>query len=145
MSASQPPATRILRVHTFVYQRTNGLIGHRLLGATCLMLRTTGRKTGQTRTNSLIYARDGDRYLVVASKAGDPKAPAWLLNLQADPEVEVQIGRKRFQATATEIGRGDPDYARVWKLVNENNRNRYDEYQDKTTRPIPVVALSRTA
>jgi deazaflavin-dependent oxidoreductase (nitroreductase family) len=133
-----------LRVHAFVYEHSNGLIGHRLLGVPCLMLRTTGRRTGQTRTNALVYAKDGDRYLVVASKGGDPKAPAWLLNLRAKPEVDVQIGRSRFQATCTEIGPEDPDYTRVWKLVNDNNSDRYDAYQRKTTRPIPVVALSRT-
>jgi deazaflavin-dependent oxidoreductase (nitroreductase family) len=133
----------VLRAQAFIYERTDGLIGHRMLGVPCLMLRTTGRKTGQTRTNSLVYATDGDRYLVVASKGGDPKAPAWLLNLRAKPEVEVQIGRARFTATAAEIGRDDPDYARVWKLANDKNSNRYDAYQKKTTRPIPVVALTR--
>jgi deazaflavin-dependent oxidoreductase (nitroreductase family) len=133
-----------LRVHAFIYEHTDGLIGHRMLGVPCLMLRTTGRKTGQTRTNSLVYAKDGDRYLVVASKGGSPKAPSWLLNLRAKPEVQVQIGRMRFQATGTEIGPDDPDYARLWKLVNDNNGNRYDAYQQQTTRPIPVVALSRT-
>ncbi len=65
-----------LEVHAFIYEHTDGLIGHRLLVVPCLMLRTTGRKTGQTRTNSLVYANDGDRYIVVASKGGDPKAPA---------------------------------------------------------------------
>jgi len=100
-----------LLVHAFIYEHTDGLIGHRVLGVPCLMLRTTGRKTGQTRTNSLVYARDGGRYLVVASKGGDPKAPAWLLNIRAKPQVQVQIGRTRFQATGTEIGPDDPDYA----------------------------------
>ena len=57
--------------------------------------------------------------------------------------MEVQIGRTRFAATATEIGLGDPDYARLWKLVNDNNGDRYDAYQKKTTRPIPLVALTR--
>lgn len=132
-----------LQVQAFLYEHTDGLIGHRMLGVPCLMLRTTGRRTGQTRANSLVYAKDGDRYMVVASKGGDPKAPAWLLNLRAKPEVEVQIGRTRLPATATEIGRGDPDYARLWKLVNDKNGNRYDEYQKKTTRPIPLVALTR--
>ena len=132
-----------LQAHAFVYEHTDGLIGHRLLGVPCLMLRTTGRKSGQTRTNSLVYARDGDRYLVVASKGGNPKAPAWLLNLRAKPDVEVQIGRTRFRAIAAEIGPADPDYVRLWKLVNDNNGGRYDEYQKKTTRPIPIVALRR--
>ena len=133
-----------LRVQAFLYEHTDGLIGHRMLGVPCLMLRTTGRKTGQTRTNSLVYATDGGRYMVVASKGGAPKAPAWLLNLRASPEVEVQIGRTRFPATAAEIVRGDPDYARLWRLVNDKNGNRYEAYQKKTTRPIPVVALTRT-
>lgn len=134
-----------LQVHAFIYEHTGGLIGHRALGVPCLMLRTTGRKTGQTRTNSLVYATDGDRYIVVASKGGDPRAPAWLLNLRAKPAVDVQIGRTRFPATATEIGLGDQDYARLWKLVNDQNGNRYDAYQKKTTRPIPVVALAPAA
>ena len=135
----------ILQIQGFLYEHTNGLIGHRILGVPCLMLRTTGRRTGQTRTNSLVYAKDGDRYIVVASKGGDPKAPAWLLNLRAKPEVDVQIARIRFPATAAEIGPDDPDYARLWKRANDKNRNRYDEYQKKTTRPIPVVALTRAA
>jgi F420H(2)-dependent quinone reductase len=143
MSISQSVFHHVLQAHAFIYERTDGLAGHRLLGVPCLMLRTSGRRTGQTRTNSLVYASDGERYLVVASKGGDPKAPAWLLNLRANPNVEVQVGRRRFPATAAEIGSGDPDYARLWKLVNDNNANRYDAYQKKTTRPIPIVALSR--
>lgn len=133
----------VLQVHAFLYERSDGLVGHRLLGKPCLMLRTTGRKSGQVRTNSLVYAKDGDRYLVVASKGGDPRPPGWLLNLRAKPEVQVQIGRTRFPATSSEIGPDDPDYARLWQIVNENNDDRYVAYQKKTTRPIPVVALSR--
>jgi F420H(2)-dependent quinone reductase len=144
MSLYETVFSTTLQVHAFVYEHTGGAIGHRVLGVPCLMLRTTGRKSGQTRTNSLVYANDGDRYLVVASKGGSPQAPAWLLNLRAKPEVEVQIARTRFPATGTEIGPEDADYARLWKLVNDNNANRYDAYQKKTTRPIPVVALTRT-
>jgi deazaflavin-dependent oxidoreductase (nitroreductase family) len=132
----------VLRAHAFIYERTDGLIGHRLLGVPCLMLRTTGRKSAKTRVNSLVYAKDGDRYVVVASKGGDPKAPAWLLNLRAHPTVEVQIGRKRFPAIAVEIGPSEPDYPELWKLVNDKNSNRYDGYQEKTTRQIPVVTLT---
>jgi deazaflavin-dependent oxidoreductase (nitroreductase family) len=144
MSIYETAFQTTLRVHAFVYEHSKGLIGHRVLGVPCLMLSTTGRKTGQTRTNSLVYATDGDRYLVVASKGGAPNPPAWLLNLRAKPEVEVQIGRTRFPATGTEIGPEDPDYARLWKIVNDNNSDRYEAYQKKTTRPIPVVALRRT-
>ena len=106
------------------------------------MLRTTGRKSGQTRTNSLVYARDGERWLVVPSNGGADRPPAWQFNLQADPQVEIQVGRGRTPVTATVIGHDDPDFARVWKLVNDGNSQRFAAYQEKTTRQIPVVALS---
>jgi deazaflavin-dependent oxidoreductase (nitroreductase family) len=107
-----------------------------------LLLRTTGRKSGATRTNGLVYALDGDDYLVVASKGGAPTAPAWLHNLRADPNVEIQVGRERRPATARVVEQSDPDYERLWKIVNENNNDRYTAYQEKTSRPIPIVKLT---
>ena len=130
-----------LRVHQVLYEQTDGLIGHRILGVATLLLRSTGRRTGQTRTNALNYVEDGGRYIVVASRGGAPTPPAWLLNLQANPEVEVQIARRRISCTATVLGRDDPDFARLWRLVNAKNSNRYDVYQRKTDRQIPLVAL----
>ena len=73
----------VLRVHDKLYKATDGRIGHRLLGVPTLLLRTTGRRSGVTRTNSLVYALDGADYLVVASKGGADQPPAWLLNLEA--------------------------------------------------------------
>ena len=74
-----------LKLHQAVYEGTRGLVGHRiLLGMPALMLRTTGRRTGQTRTNALVYGKDGKRLLVCASNGGHHKPPAWLLNLEAD-------------------------------------------------------------
>jgi deazaflavin-dependent oxidoreductase (nitroreductase family) len=134
-----------LRTHQFLYEKTDGLVGHRLLGVATLLLRTTGRRSGQTRTNALNYVEDGGRYVVVASKGGAPAPPAWLLNLQANPEVEVQIARRRIPCTATVLGREDPDYERLWKLVNDKNAGRYDAYQAKTERQIPLVALTPKA
>lgn len=131
-----------LQVHQFLYERTDGLVGHRLLGVTTLLLRTRGRRSGETRTNALNYVEDGGRYIVVASKGGTPSPPAWLLNLQADSAVEVQIARQRIPCEATVLGHDDPDFARLWKLVNDHNSGRYDEYQRKTDRPIPLVALT---
>lgn len=131
-----------LRLHEALYERTDGLIGHRMLGVPTLLLRTTGRRTGQTRTNALVYAQDGDRYLVVPSNGGADRPPAWLHNLRAQPQVEIQIGRRRRPARAEVIDQDAPDFARVWKAVNDNNRGRYDGYQSKTSRPIPVVALT---
>ncbi|HEY7255841.1 MAG TPA: nitroreductase family deazaflavin-dependent oxidoreductase [Solirubrobacterales bacterium] len=134
--------SQVLGVHEKVYKATDGRIGHRVLGVPCLLLRTKGRRSGATRTNGLVYAGDGDDYVVVASKGGDPKNPAWFLNLEANPEVEVQIGRERRKGTARVVARSDPDYERLWKLVNENNRDRYTEYQEKTDRPIPIVVIT---
>jgi F420H(2)-dependent quinone reductase len=132
----------VLRVHDAVYQKTNGWIGHRTLGIPSLLLHTVGAKTGQARTASLTYARDGGNYLVVASKGGDPKAPGWYHNLKADPNVEINVGPKRFGVTAKPVLPDDPDYGRLWQIVNKNNGDRYTAYQKKTSRPIPVVVLT---
>jgi len=131
-----------LRVHQAVYERSSGLIGHRVLGLPTLLLRTTGRKSGKPRTIAIVYVRDGDRYIIVASNGGADRPPAWLLNLQAEPNVEVQIARDRRPAVATVIGRDDPDFERLWRLADDHNRGRYDAYQRQTERPIPVVALT---
>jgi deazaflavin-dependent oxidoreductase (nitroreductase family) len=132
----------MLRAHAAVYEGTDGRIGHRLLGVPTLMLRSTGRKSGVTRTNSLVYAPDGDRWVVVPSNGGAARAPAWLHNVRAQPKVEVQVGRRRLPATAAEITPGDPDFERLWKTVNDNNKGRYDVYQSKTSRVIPLVVLT---
>ena len=131
----------ILKIHQSIYEATDGRLGHELLGVPTLLLRTTGRKSGQTRTNALIYLDDNGSKVVVASKAGDPKPPAWLLNLQANPEVEYQLNRDRVAATAEVLEKNHPDYDRLWKEHNEHNAGRYDEYQSKTERPIPLVRL----
>jgi deazaflavin-dependent oxidoreductase (nitroreductase family) len=133
---------RVLRIHDAVYQKTNGWIGHRTLGIPSLLLHTVGAKTGVARTASLTYARDGGNYLIVASKGGDPKAPGWYHNLKANPDVEINVGPKRFGVTAKPVLPDDPDYARLWQIVNKNNSDRYTAYQKKTTRPIPVVVLT---
>jgi deazaflavin-dependent oxidoreductase (nitroreductase family) len=132
----------LLRVHDKVYQATNGWIGHRTLYIPSLLLHTSGAKTGKPRTTSLSYARDGDDYLVVASKGGDPRSPGWYHNLKANPDIEINVGPKRFPVTARPVLPDDPDYARLWQIVNKNNSNRYTEYQKKTSRPIPVVVLT---
>ena len=136
--------SQVLRVHEAIYKTTDGRIGHRLIGIPALLLRTTGRRSGATRTCGLVYARDGDDYLVVASKGGSDEPPAWLQNLKAKPEVEIQIGRERQQATCRIAAPSDPDYQRLWKIVNENNGDRYAAYQKKTERPIPVVVITPT-
>jgi len=131
-----------LRVHAFLYERSDGRVGHRLLGVPTLLLRTTGRRSGKPRTNALVYAPDGGRYLVVPSNGGADSAPGWLHNLRAQPSVKIQQGRERRAARAEVIEHEHPDFARLWKAVNDNNAGRYDGYQRRTDRAIPVVALT---
>jgi F420H(2)-dependent quinone reductase len=133
---------RVLAIHQQLYERSDGRIGHRMLGTPTLLLRTKGRRSGATRTNALVYAAEGSDYVVVASKGGDDHPPAWLLNLTAEPNVEIQIGRSRRPASARVVAREDPDFERLWRLVNANNSDRYDGYQAKTARQIPVVVLT---
>jgi deazaflavin-dependent oxidoreductase (nitroreductase family) len=133
---------QVLRFHEQLYKRTDGRVGHRMIGVPTLLLRTTGRRSGVTRTNALVYARDGEDYLVVASNGGADIPPAWLHNLRASPDVEIQIGRQRRKGTARALEPTDPDYDRLWKVVNANNHDRYSAYQKQTTRAIPVVVLT---
>jgi deazaflavin-dependent oxidoreductase (nitroreductase family) len=137
------------KLHRRVYE-LNGSVGRRFAWIPCLVLTTTGRKTGQRRDSVLVYADDhaddhavGSTCVVVASNGGADRPPAWLLNLQADPAVHVQVGNERYDATARVVTPDDADYVRLWKLVNSINGNRYDGYQSKTTRPIAMVALER--
>lgn len=135
----------LLRMHDTIYQKSNGRIGHHIpFGPPCLLLHTVGAKTGKPRTNALSYARDGDDYLVVASKGGDPRAPGWFHNLKANPDVEINAGPKRFPVTARAVFPDDPDFPRLWRIANDmkNNQNRYVEYQKRTSRPIPVIVLT---
>jgi deazaflavin-dependent oxidoreductase (nitroreductase family) len=136
--------SQVLRVHEKLYVAADGRVGHRMIGVPTLLLRTTGRRSGATRTNGLVYARDGEDYLVVPSNGGADRAPAWLHNLQANPQVEIQIGRRRSPGTARVVDPTDVDYPRLWQIVNENNRDRYIAYQAKTARPIAVVVLTRS-
>jgi deazaflavin-dependent oxidoreductase (nitroreductase family) len=127
--------------HVRRYEETDGEVGHEWNGATCLVLTTKGRKTGQDRKFALIYARDGDDYLVVASMGGAPRHPGWYLNLTADPDVEVQVKGEKFAARArTATAEERP---RLWEVVNQVWPN-YDVYATRTTREIPVVVLERT-
>jgi F420H(2)-dependent quinone reductase len=132
----------VLRAHDTLYKQTNGWIGHHLLGMPTLLLHTVGAKTGQARTASLTYGRDGDDYLIVASKAGAPTSPGWYHNLKANPSVEINVGPKRVRVLAHPVLPDDADYPRLWQIVNKVNGDRYEAYQEKTSRPIPVVKLT---
>jgi F420H(2)-dependent quinone reductase len=140
-----------LMLHQRIYKKTGGAVGRHALGRPTLLLHTVGRRTGQARCNAVVYAKDADDFVVVASYGGAPQQPAWFLNLQANPDVQVQVGRDTRPAQAR-VAEGD-DRERLWRLVNDNNRGlarffhpgtvgRYDVYQLHTNRQIPVVILT---
>jgi deazaflavin-dependent oxidoreductase (nitroreductase family) len=133
---------QFLRIHRVLYERTDGRVGHRLIGVPSLMLRTTGRRSGQIRTAVLTYGSEAGSYVVVASNGGGDRPPAWLHNVEAQSAVSVQIGRARSAATARIVNAGDADYTRLWRLVNDVNHDRYDAYQRKTMRHIALVVLT---
>jgi deazaflavin-dependent oxidoreductase (nitroreductase family) len=127
--------------HVDRYIETDGADGHDWNGKPTLLLTTRGRRSGEQRTLPLIYGRDGDRLLVVASRGGAAKHPSWYLNLLSDPEVDVQVKGDRFRARARPAG---PDEKpRLWRTMTGIFPD-YDDYQRKTAREIPVVVLERT-
>jgi deazaflavin-dependent oxidoreductase (nitroreductase family) len=108
--------------------------------APILILTTTGRKSGEERTNALIFGRHGDDFLVVGSKGGAPAPPSWYVNLVADPEVHVQVKGDRFAAHArTATAEEKPE---LWKTMTAIWPD-YEGYQQRTEREIPVVILTR--
>ena len=126
--------------HTRRYVESGGEDGHEWRpGVPTLLLTTTGRKSGVQRRTALIYGRDTEDYVVVASKGGASEHPAWYLNLQAQPEVELQVFDAVVPATARTVQGAERE--RLWALMREI-WPAYDEYQTKTDREIPVVVLT---
>lgn len=119
-----------------VYRATGGRVGGHELGKPVCLLTTTGRKTGQARTNALVYLADGDRVLLVPAQGGLPTHPMWLLNLRADPRVQVQIGSRVREMRAREAN--ETERAELWPRVTAMNP-RWATFQSWTDRVIPVV------
>jgi len=128
-----------LVVHQWLYETTDGRIGASMGGRPMLLLRTVGRRSGQARTSALLYVRDGDAYVVIASKGGDPKHPGWFHNLVAAPDVEIQVGRQRL-AVHARVAAGE-ERTRLWARADQVNKGGYSSYQARTDREIPVVVL----
>lgn len=125
--------------HIRQYEQSGGKVGHDWNGASCLVLHTKGRKSGATRKFALIYGRDGDDYVVVASKGGAPDNPGWYRNLVANPDAKIQVWDKVIPVTARTGGAEDKK--RVWPTMAKQWSG-YDDYQAKTKRDIPVVLLT---
>lgn len=125
--------------HVAAYRATDGETGYLWNGVPTLLLTVTGRRSGRPRTSALIFGRDGDDYLVVASMGGAPKHPNWYANIKADPTASIQVGSDQFPVTARTAGVAEKP--RLWRIMTEIWPN-YDVYQSRTDRDIPVVVLS---
>ncbi len=127
------------KMHRLMYRISGGRIGAEMRGIPVLLLTTRGRKTGQPRTNPLMYLRDGDRLLVVASNAAAvDRDPGWLHNLRANPTAEVQLGSETRRVSAVELD--DAEREAWWPRLIAHNPN-WAKYESETDRTIPVVAL----
>ena len=129
-------------IHNSVYRLTGGKVGGRMVGAPVLLLTSTGRKSGKSRTNPLLYTRAGDGYAVIASKGGADQHPLWYLNLQANPRAEVTVGRKKRHVRARDAEGEERE--RLWRALADVFPG-YDNYAEKTSRQIPVVVLEPVA
>ncbi len=142
LAALRKPLLRTMSaLNTWIYRRSGGkLMGCFPSGAPVCLLTTRGRKSGQNRTVPLLYLKDGDDWVMVASQGGAPQHPGWYLNLEADPNAEMEIGAERFAVHARRVG--DEEKAKLWpRLVAIYPP--YDKYQRRTSRSIPVVRLTR--
>ena len=125
--------------HAAIYRATNGMIGQRFPGLPpILLLDHVGARSGTRRTSPLAYVSDGDDVILVASKGGYPRNPAWFHNLMANPDTQVQVGSSRRQVHARVADPGERK--RLWPEVVKAYRG-YDDYQRRTDREIPLVIL----
>ncbi len=122
------------------FRANSGKVGGHFADRTLLLLHTVGAKSGQERVNPLAYIKDGDRFVITASKGGAPTNPDWYYNILAHPLVTVEAGTERFQARA-EVA-PEPERTRLYSKMVEVNPG-FAEYQQKTTRVIPVITLTR--
>ena len=124
--------------HVGAYRRTGGKLGGRMRGGEILLLTTRGRRSGRAHTNPLMFVRDGESFVVIASNGGQPRHPAWYWNATSHPEVGIQIGPRRRRAAARTATR--EERAQLWPEIVARYPG-YGKYQTKVTREIPLVYL----
>jgi deazaflavin-dependent oxidoreductase (nitroreductase family) len=136
---SWPLLRQVMAGHTAVYRASRGMIGHRVPGfAPMLLLDHVGAKSGRRRTSPLVYGRHGENLVLVASKGGYPKNPAWFHNLMAHPDTTVQVGSKHIPVHAHAATAAERE--RLWALMVGVYRG-YETYRQRTEREIPLVVL----
>lgn len=126
------------QVHIWLFRWSGGRIGGRMRGVDMLLLTTRGRRSGRCITKPLLYLEDDGRYYIVASFGGSPRDPDWWLNLQANPEATIEVGREKLRVRASQTS--EEEKARLWPRFVGVWPD-YDNYQRRTTRVIPVVRL----
>jgi deazaflavin-dependent oxidoreductase (nitroreductase family) len=136
----QPPDISLVGAeHVRRYQETDGEVGYEWNGVPALLLTTTGRRSGQPRTNALIFGQDGEDYLIIASMGGAPKHPNWYLNLVDHPGADIQVRGDHIPVAARTASAEEKP--RLWKVMTDIWPN-YDVYQSRTDREIPLVVLT---
>jgi deazaflavin-dependent oxidoreductase (nitroreductase family) len=131
-----------VRVQIAVFRLTHGRVMSNLRGMPVLLLTTLGRRSGRRRTTPLMYLRDGEDFVIIASNLGRPHHPAWFHNLQASPWVEIEVPGKRLPVTATVTSASERE--RLWsELIHQAPF--FDDYRKSTTRPIPMIRLTPRA
>ena len=138
-SKGQGASYPFTRFHIFMYRLSCGLLGGKVGKSRVLLLTTTGRKSGKQRTSPLFYLPDGSNFILVASNGGAARHPLWWLNLQANPQAEVQVRNKHYTVTAREAT--PEERVRLWPLLVAMY-GEYENYQRRTSRAIPVVILT---
>ena len=121
------------------FRANDGKVGGRFEGRTLLLLHTTGAKSGKERVNPVAYVREGERYVVIASKGGAPTNPGWYYNILAHPRLTVEVGTKTFQVDAKVAE--EPERTRLYNKMVEIMPG-FDDYRRKTERVIPVIVLT---
>jgi deazaflavin-dependent oxidoreductase (nitroreductase family) len=122
------------------FRQNEGRVGGQFTGASMVLIHHVGAKSGTERVNPLVYFPDGDRMIVVASAGGAPKNPDWYHNLKANPRTRAEVGAETFAVEAVELT-GD-EYADAWSRITAKMPG-FADYQSKTTRSIPLLALNR--
>jgi deazaflavin-dependent oxidoreductase (nitroreductase family) len=145
MNIARSAQRALVAAHIRLYELTGGAIGKSFAGLPCLLLGTTGSKTGQLRTTPLGYANYGQEFILAASNGGSDQDPYWFRNIEQQPAVTVRVGKDVVAGTASILMPGERHYDQRFSLINAQFGGRYYHYQEHTPRPIPIVIITPTS
>ena len=137
---ANPLVKLFTQTHVGLYRLTKGKLGGKMGSNEILLLSTTGRKSGQSRTTPVVFFRDKASFVVVASDGGAASHPAWYHNLSADRKASILVGGEAIKVKAAEATGKERE--RLWKMITEK-ASQFSQYQEKTERQIPVMMLKR--